>query len=70
MQTRMSKIGTSYRQQTGMRRRLCSAEKKEVRCDVGILTIGEVTIWHVYGPLPWEEPVAADRPLPVGNLAG
>ena len=29
----------------------------------------EVNVWDVVGPLPWEEAVALDRPLPTGNLA-
>jgi hypothetical protein len=30
----------------------------------------EVIVWHVDGPLPWEEPVAVDRPMPIGRLVG
>ena len=30
----------------------------------------EVMVWHVDGPLPWEEPVAVDRPMPIGRLLG
>jgi len=30
----------------------------------------EVTVWHVDGPLPWEEPLATESPQFAGKLAG
>jgi hypothetical protein len=30
----------------------------------------EVTVWHVDGPLPWEEPLATESPQSAGKLAG